>query len=75
MGCVLVDLGFLSDIDTAKFEGFNEREIEFLINANKDVNTLNLRKKLKNVCPKGIKISNIARLNREFLKASFTLAE
>lgn len=46
MGCVLVDLGFLSDIDTAKFEGFNEREIEFLINANKDVNTLNLRKKL-----------------------------
>lgn len=61
MGCVLVDLGFLSDIDTAKFEGFNEREIEFLINANKDVNTLNLRK-------------NSANLNAIFLSRLFISA-
>ena len=27
----------------------------------------------ENVCPKGITIRNIARLNREFLKASFTI--
>jgi succinate dehydrogenase / fumarate reductase iron-sulfur subunit len=27
----------------------------------------------ENVCPKGITIRNIARLNREFLKSSFTI--
>jgi succinate dehydrogenase / fumarate reductase iron-sulfur subunit len=27
----------------------------------------------ENVCPKGITIRNIARLNREYLKASFTI--
>jgi succinate dehydrogenase iron-sulfur subunit len=27
------------------------------------------------VCPKGIKLENIARLNREFMKAAFTFRE
>ena len=46
MARVLVDLEFLEDIDISKFNDLNKTEIEFLICANKSIDTFNLRKKL-----------------------------
>ena len=53
-----------------------KRAIEMVLQMDRDgFGNCSNERECENVCPKGIKISNIARLNREFLKASFTLAE
>ncbi|WP_170000914.1 glycosyltransferase [Campylobacter sp. RM16189] len=48
MPAVLVDLGFKIDVDISDFKEFSNDEIEFLICANKDIDTRALRKKIKN---------------------------
>lgn len=75
MQSVLIDLGFKNDIDISKFQDFSSSDIEFLICSNKDVDTSNLRKKLKNfkfyIFEPTLYISDINEINklkRYFLK-------
>ena len=51
-----------------------KRAINMVVQMDKDgFGNCSNHRECENVCPKGITIRNIARLNREFMKASFAI--
>ncbi|WP_170018356.1 glycosyltransferase [Campylobacter sp. RM16190] len=75
MSCVLIDLGFKDSINLVKLKDFKKDEIEFLICANKNIDTFGLRKSLGDfkfyIFEPTLYISNedeIAKLKHYFLK-------